>query len=120
MAWKTTKVIEPHEIADWTLQCIGGAYMACHEDMGARGFNARARWVGRNLLQLGRAIRALAIVAAKHPEEFREALGVPIELELMEALRCESTKVHFGLLIQCERDRHETGEHQCQDMRWRG
>lgn len=115
---RTHQVVEPHEVADWTLQFIGGAWMACHLDTGDAGRNARAQWVGRQLLQLGRAIRALAVVAAKHPEEFRAALGEPVQIELAEFLRCESRAQRLGQLIQCELQRHETGEHTNGQLRW--
>lgn len=115
---RTHQVIEPHEVADWTLQFIGGAWMACHGEQGSSGKNERAQWVGRQLLSLGRAIRALAVVAGNHPDEFRAALGQPIEIELAEFLRCESRAMHFGLEVQCEKQRHIEGHHENDRLRW--
>lgn len=117
----TTEVIEPHEIADWCLQLIGGAWMACYAEQGDPGRNARAQWVGRQLLALGRGIRALAIVAANHPEEFTKALGKPLELELPELSQCTSRGVSGGLLLRCsQRAHHEGDEHTSEGgTRWK-
>lgn len=113
------QVVEPMEIADWTLQFMGAAWMACHGEQGSAGRNQRAQWTGRQLVALGRAVRALAVVAFKHPDEFREALGKPIEIELLEWLRCESRTLHFGLEVQCELQRHEEGDHVNDQLRWK-
>lgn len=116
----TTEVIDPHEIADWCLQLIGGAWMAMgdHGEKPNPGRDMRAQWVGRQLLSLGRAIRALAVVATNHPEEFSKALGKPIEIELPELTQCSSRAVIGGMLRRCEQRCFHPPGHSSDGHRW--
>jgi hypothetical protein len=68
---------------DWVAFTLGAATQACFSEQGSAGRNERSRWAARTLMTLFRVVVAAFAVARNHPEEFKSALGEPVEVEPM-------------------------------------
>lgn len=67
---------------NWVFFVMGCASQGCWQnDTGDKHRDARGQWAGRMLARLVPVVSAALRVALKHPDEFRDELGEPVELE---------------------------------------
>jgi len=71
------------EAQDWVAYTLGAAIPACFADQGDDGRNERSRWAAQTLYLLFPFVVAAFTVARQHPEEFKAAVGKPVDVEPM-------------------------------------
>lgn len=76
-------ISDPLDAQTWVAFTLGACVQACFAEQDSPGRTLRSRWAGHTMHILFRAVIAAFVVARNHPEEFKAALGEPIEVEPM-------------------------------------
>ena len=78
-----TLISDPLDAQTWVAFTLGACVQACFAEQDSPGRTMRSRWAGTTMHILFRAVLAAFVVARNHPEEFKAALGEPVEVEPM-------------------------------------
>lgn len=80
---KPVLISDPLDLQTWVAFTLGACVQACFSEQDSPGRTLRSRWAGTTMHILFRAVIAAFVVARNHPEEFKTALGEPVEVEPM-------------------------------------